>query len=69
MTGPDGRALILAWLRRVEAKPSLLGASAHLLAILRSVPTGRTAEPPVCFPPETGAAAPPAAAEQNEVSR
>jgi SAM-dependent methyltransferase len=35
---PDRRAWLLHQLRRVEAEPSLLGASAHLLAVARSLP-------------------------------
>jgi ubiquinone/menaquinone biosynthesis C-methylase UbiE len=33
VTDPDRRALLLRAIRRVEAEPSLLGASAHLLAV------------------------------------
>jgi len=32
----DGRERLLAVLRRVEAEPSLIGASAHLIAVARA---------------------------------
>lgn len=35
MSDPERRAWLLRQLRRVEAEPSLLGASSHLLAVGR----------------------------------